>query len=122
MNPQTEMLEPVSKVELGGKERTLRVDFNALALIEERTGKSVMNLQDFKTMKSTDIRSIVWACLVHEEPALTETEVGKMLTMATLPKVLSAFTEAMTRSMRGNTPEESPAPLAAAPAQTPSES
>lgn len=58
--------------------RTMILDFNALALIEDLTGKSLTGggFADF-TMK--DIRDIFFACLSHEDDDLTPEKVGEWL-------------------------------------------
>ena len=106
---QNKVLEPEVKIQLGGKERTMRLDFNALALIEERTGRSIMAMADWKSMSSRDIRSMVWAALVHEDDSLTEAQVGKWLTLQMLTVAMKAFSEAMHISMKGELPPATPA-------------
>jgi hypothetical protein len=105
---QNKVLEPEVKILLGGKERTMRLDFNALALIEERTGRSIMSMADWKSMNSRDIRSLVWASLVHEDESLTESQIGKWLSLQMLPIVMKAFSEAMHISMKGELPPATP--------------
>lgn len=58
--------------------RTMILDFNALAMIEELTGKSLTGggFSDF-TMK--DIRDIFYACLAHEDADLTPERVGEWM-------------------------------------------
>lgn len=65
------------KVELD-KERTLRFDFNAMARFEEVTGMNSF-LMDWKKINAIQMRALMWACLVHEDPALTLDQVGSML-------------------------------------------
>lgn len=67
---------PVVKIELD-KTRHLRVDFNGLAAFEEETGKAV---EDIGTgMSVTELRALVWALLLHEDPELSVRDVGAML-------------------------------------------
>lgn len=103
---QAQFLEPEVPIEFGGKSRIIRVDFNTLALIEERTGKSVMQMGDWRGLKTKDLVSIVWACLVHEDQALTEKEVGKWLTFQNMATVMKAFATAMHISMKGERPTD----------------
>lgn len=109
MNPelvQTTVLEPEAKVMLD-KERTLRLDFNAFGLIEERTGSSVQSLSEkFKEMHAKDIAIVIWAGLVHEDPTLTVTDVGRMLTFHRLGAVMKAFMRCMHIAMTGTVPPE----------------
>jgi hypothetical protein len=69
-------------IELGGKTRTLVYDFNALVELEEKIG---VGIQDFMKMVTTgarlkDLRGILWAGLIHDEPGLTPEGVGAMIT------------------------------------------
>lgn len=104
MGSKNSKLEPEVTIELGGETRTLRVDFNTLALIEERTGKTVQQMSDWKSIKSKELRSIIWACLVDSDPSLTEQQVGRWLTLQVFPKAVQAFSEAMFISMKGEAP------------------
>lgn len=62
------------------KERTLRMDFNALAKAEEITGKNWMTAESWKTLSAKDYRALTWACLLDEDPSLTLEQAGKLLT------------------------------------------
>jgi hypothetical protein len=64
-----------TRFEIGGRERTLRYDLNALALIEEQTGRPVTQLSDLDVDMRT-VRALLWAGFVHEAPELTLQEVG----------------------------------------------
>ena len=62
-------------IELAGTQHWLRYDLNALALIEEQLNISLMNIKDLPiSMRFT--RTVLWAGLLHAEPALTEHTVG----------------------------------------------
>lgn len=104
MKPQNSILEPEVQIELGGKTRVMRLDFNALALIEERTGKTISDMGDWKTLSAKHMRSMVWAALVHEDETLTEQQVGRWLSLQMFPIAIKAFSEAMFVSMKGEMP------------------
>lgn len=70
------------------RERTLKVDFNALAAFEEATGQ---NLLDFfsgseaevrRRLGFRQIRTILWSALRHEDPELTAEEAGLLVEYA----------------------------------------
>lgn len=103
-NTQASVLEPVVEIELGGKTRKLRLDFNALALIEERTGKTISDMGDWKSLSAKHMRSMIWAALVHEDESITEKQVGSWLSLQTFPAVIQKFSEAMFVSMKGEIP------------------
>ena len=84
------MLGRIVPIELGGKTRYLKYGFNALVELEEALG---CGLQDFLGLlqggaKLKDLRAILRAGLLHEDPALTDEAVGNLLDEA---KDLSAL-------------------------------
>lgn len=83
------------KVTLGGRQRTLRYDLNALAELEEATGTSLAELQS-KTVGLRFLRALVWAGLLHQEPDLTQREVGAWIDGENLQEVQDAAVKALT--------------------------
>lgn len=85
-----------TKVELGGKARILRYDLNALAEIGDKLGIEVRlshlgeDLLDARLPLSA-LRTFVWAGLLHEEPELTEREVGGWVTEDNWREVFDSF-------------------------------
>jgi hypothetical protein len=81
------------------KPRRLRYDLSALADIEEKMG--IDSVYEFfeKPLNFRTIRTVVWAGLLHEDPTLTEQDVGRMVDGenyqvvydATLQALASAF-------------------------------
>ena len=92
------------KLELGGSERTLRYDLEAIALIGEKLGVLV-RLAHFQDdllempLPLSAIRTILWAGLLHEDaewmagrvPALEQRTVGHWITQDNLVEVLTVF-------------------------------
>lgn len=80
------------------KPRKLMYDFNALILIEEYTGQKLVNRpkgsEDW-TPSTKDIRTLIWAGLIAEDPELTELEVGRLMTAENLPILTLAMNEAV---------------------------
>lgn len=61
-------LVPEVTVTLGGEERRFRLDFNALARIEEATGKNLLlNPNWLDSLSVKDLRAFVWG-LLHVGP------------------------------------------------------
>ena len=58
--------------------RTLRYGMNALAKIEDITGKSLMSL-DLASVSIKDLLAIVYAGLYHEDKELTLEQVGDLI-------------------------------------------
>lgn len=60
------------------KPRTLRYGMNALAKIEDITGKTLMSL-DLNNVGIKDLLAIVYAGLCHEDKSLTIEQVGDII-------------------------------------------
>lgn len=90
---------PPVELRLGGKTRYLKIDFNALASMEEKSGKSVMDFGTWKNMTLRDVRLMVWAAMLFSEPSITEEEVGKMIHPGNLAKVMTVVVETWKRSI-----------------------
>ncbi len=54
-------------------------NLNALCTAEERLGKSIFKLVDWKNLGLKDLRLLLWAGLVSKSPELTVEEVGDMI-------------------------------------------
>lgn len=59
-------------VELGGKERVLQFDLNAFAELENKYGSIEEAMNKLMDGKMGDIRTILWAGLIHEEVVVDE--------------------------------------------------
>ena len=66
-------------IEIGGRVRKLKYDYNAIADLEERAGMGIGRLFDEDNIGLHTIRLIIWAGLRHEERGLTTDRVGKMI-------------------------------------------
>ncbi|MFA2595281.1 hypothetical protein [Bacillus cereus] len=75
------------------KERTLLFDLNALADVEDRLGVSMTEIGNNISIKI--MRTLLHAGLVHEDPELTERQVGSMITMDNIAEVQEALSVAM---------------------------
>lgn len=60
------------------KARNLRYGINALVKIEEMTGRKITEL-DLDKVGMKDLRTIVYAGLVHEDKTLTPEKVGDLI-------------------------------------------
>ena len=65
-------------IELGGKTRHLRLDFNALCELEGALGMSMFKIAHLmeSSVSISQLRAMLWAGLLHETPDLTLTQVG----------------------------------------------
>lgn len=84
-------------IELGGKTRHLRYDFNALVALEDVLGIPISDIGNIMagSVKLSDLRAIVWAGLLHEDKSLTPEAVGDKLELSQIvyigDKVREAF-------------------------------
>lgn len=105
-------------LELGGKERRLSYDLNAVAEIGERLGIRIRLgtlgsdlLQQEIPLRA--LRTLLWAGLIHAEPELTEEEVGAWVTQDNVQEVMERFFELfgeIGQGMKQAQEEESPGP------------
>lgn len=63
--------EPVT-AELGGKVRTIQFDMNAYAELENKFGSVEKAMDQLQLGRMTDIRTILWVGLIHEEAVIDE--------------------------------------------------
>ena len=79
------------------KERKLCFDLNAMAEFEEVTGKSIF--QTLEQMTAKDLRALLWACLIDEDPTLTIKDVGRMVTPDKIEEINKSISEAVKQAM-----------------------
>lgn len=77
------------------KKRQLKFTLNAMAELEDKYGTidEAMKKLDSGSMKA--IRFMLWAGLMHEDDALTETQVGDMLEMQDLQEIAEKLNKTM---------------------------
>ena len=90
-------------VQLNGKERHLKYDLNALAEIGERLGVKV-RLDQLGELGEVPLplsapSTILWAGLRHEDPELTEEQVGAWVDLDNLGTVAQSFFELLRSSL-----------------------
>lgn len=83
------------------KKRTLRYTLNALAELEDRLGVSVSELANV-AMGMKQIRAFLWTGLLHEDPDITEQEVGNLVDFENMEYVSKKITEAFTSSTKNS--------------------
>lgn len=84
------------------KKRNLKFNFNAICNFEEATGKSIASLGETKEFKMSDLRALLWAGLVHEDPDLTIEEAGELFDYAeSFQYVSEKITEAVNLGING---------------------
>lgn len=83
------------------RKRYLLLDFNALALIEEETGKSTLDPEFWNNFPKSakDIRLFMWAALKRDDPDLTIEAVGNLIHPGVMEDINAALTLTMMESM-----------------------
>jgi hypothetical protein len=89
---------PKVPLTLGEHDFNLVFNFNALALLEEKTGMNAFRVVDFQNINATTIRAMLWTALITEQPDITMEDVGNLLTFENMSVVYSALLQAWTGS------------------------
>ena len=91
-------VKPEVKIVLD-KERTLKLDLNAMAAYEEATGKSMFKAFNPDELGARELRALLWACLIHEDESLTLKQVGSFITADNMNGVAARIGEAFKSAM-----------------------
>lgn len=79
------------------KPRVVKYDLNAFAEIEDRFNVPVSKIGEIE-MGLKQVRTLLWAGLIHEDEALTEKQVGALVDFSNLEyvnqKIVEAFSNA----------------------------
>jgi len=86
------------------KERQLRLTLGAMAAFEAVTGKNLLQGLDISQFSATDMRALIWACLIHEDPTLKLEDVGNMVDVADLPAIAEKLGELWNKSVPASDP------------------
>lgn len=83
------------------RERTLKFDLNAFAELEEKFGNMDNAFLQMQSGSMKAARAMLWAGLLHEDPNLTEREVGGLVTLSNIDAVMTRITEAISEAVPG---------------------
>jgi hypothetical protein len=75
------------------RERALVYDLNAICSFEEATGLSVVDA--LRNLTMTNIRALIWAGLLVDDPALTLEQAGALIRFADIAAVTGALRDAL---------------------------
>lgn len=87
------MKDPTAKLELD-RERTLRLDYNTFADIQEATGLNALEGEPFQEQHITQprvLRAVLWACLRDEDPELSERDAGRLMTLGNIQQIVETI-------------------------------
>lgn len=102
-------LAPVVEIDLD-RPRHLRLDLNAMVEYERATGKSMGDPGLGATM--TDMRCLLWVCLLADDPTLTVEQVGAMIHAGNITEVNAALSGLMRASFPEGTADANADPKA----------
>lgn len=91
--------KPVKITLKDGVERTICFTLNAMAELEDKYGSvdEAFNQLDKNSVKA--LRFILWAGLMHEDPDLTEQQVGNLIDIQYMQELMSSLGEAFDNDM-----------------------
>lgn len=87
---------------LNSKEYHLVFSFNALARMEQLTGLNAFGTFDFSNLTATNLRAMLFATLLTENPDITLEETGELIQ----PGDVGAIYEALLKAWVGSQPEK----------------
>lgn len=83
---------------LGGVERKLCYDFNAIVVAEKATGVNLLE-GIVGQVNATNLRGLLWASLLREDPKITIDQVGALIQ----PRMLGMIHQALLATWFGST-------------------
>ena len=98
---------------LGGKTYHLCFDFNAIVRAEKETGLNLLRAA-LEAVNATNIRGLLWASLLHENPTLTIEHVGSFINY----RNIAIINDAVRTAWFGSIPEPEEGAEGEAKAQT----
>jgi len=90
------------------RERSLFFDMNAFIVIEEKFGTLQNAMEEFSKGTMKALRSILWIGLLHEDPTLTEENVGRIVTFKDIPAISEAIDKALDLALPGTDEDNTP--------------
>ena len=85
-----------------GVERTIKFTLNALAELEDRYGSVDEAFKQLDNNSIKAVRCILWAGLIHEDPELTEQQVGNLIDIQYMQELMMSLGDAFDADMPKN--------------------
>lgn len=82
-----------------GVERTIKFTLNALAELEDRYGSVDEAFKQLDNNSIKAVRCILWAGLIHEDPELTEQQVGNLIDIQYMQELMTSLNDAFDSDM-----------------------
>jgi hypothetical protein len=103
-------MEELSKVVPGipimlDKERHMVLSLNAMIQFRDATGHDILKGFDSSGGTIEETRALLWACLIDEDPELTQEQVGALVTIQNYMTISEALAQALTVSQPTGKPQ-----------------
>lgn len=82
-----------------GVERELIYDLNAMAEMEDKYGSVEAAFDALENNSIKAVRFVLWVGLIHNDPSLTEQQVGSLIDMKYLQELMGSLSEAFEADM-----------------------
>lgn len=82
-----------------GVERTIKFTLNAMAELEDRYGSVEEAFKQLDNNSIKAVRCILWAGLIHEDPDLTEQQVGNLIDIQYMQELMASLDDAFDADM-----------------------
>lgn len=82
-----------------GVERTIKFTLNAMAELEDRYGSVEEAFKQLDNNSIKAVRCILWAGLIHEDPDLTEQQVGNLIDIQYMQELMTSLGDAFDADM-----------------------
>ena len=82
-----------------GVERTIKFTLNAMAELEDRYGSVDEAFKQLDNNSIKAVRCILWAGLIHEDPDLTEQQVGNLIDIQYMQELMASLGDAFDADM-----------------------
>lgn len=82
-----------------GVERTIKFTLNAMAELEDRYGSVEEAFKQLDNNSIKAVRCILWAGLIHEDPDLTEQQVGNLIDIQYMQELMASLGDAFDANM-----------------------
>ncbi|MDE1161927.1 MAG: hypothetical protein PW792_08265 [Acidobacteriaceae bacterium] len=83
-------LLPSVYLDIAGKKRKLLFDFNTVIRVDELTGLNLLRAV-VSEVEAKNVRALLYASLLHDDPDLTLEEVGSWITIRNMSSVQTAI-------------------------------
>ncbi len=92
-------MDDITKIQIAGKEYTLTFDFNAMAIIQEDTGRNPFREDFWYDIGPLELVSIIYGMLNTKYPEIEKSFLRENLDLSEIEYYLSQATEAAEKSM-----------------------